>query len=197
MVSTKMKKIKNKIVGYALADGRKPLLLENSIPHPEVKEREAQLTGITYKIKPGEHAYYITINDIYDMETGDLRPYEIFINSKDTGSRQWIDALTRVISAVLRKGGEYKFLVEELTAIADPAGGRFHKGRYITSMVAEIGYVLDEHISNLSPEIGMEEPAKEREAPVLGARCNKCGALAVVPRDGCDTCLACGDSKCQ
>jgi hypothetical protein len=192
MGGSKMKQIKGKITKVGLAE--KPYDDRQPIQRPEVAEREYTLTGTTYKIKPGDHAYYITINDIFEPSIQQFRPYEIFINSKDTGSRQWIDALTRVISAVLRKGGEYKFLVEELTAIADPAGGRFHKGRYITSMVAEIGYVLDEHIKGLTDDPRMEEV--EEIALEIGGRCNKCGALAVVPRDGCDTCLACGDSKC-
>jgi hypothetical protein len=192
MGGSKMKQIKGKITKVGLAE--KPYDDRQPIQRPEVAEREYTLTGTTYKIKPGDHAYYITINDIWEASMQQFRPYEIFINSKDTGSRQWIDALTRVISAVLRKGGEYKFLVEELTAIADPAGGRFHKGRYITSMVAEIGYVLDEHIKGLTDDPRMEEV--EEIALEIGGRCNKCGALAVVPRDGCDTCLACGDSKC-
>lgn len=188
-----MKQIKKKIVQLSLAE--KPVeAIKSPVVVPEVQARESSLKGITYKIKPGEHAYYITINDIY--VDGSLRPYEIFINSKDTGSRQWVDALTRVISAVLRKGGEYKFLVEELKVIADVNGGRFHKGKYITSMVAEIGYVLEEHIKDITDE-PIHEPSKSPKGlEELGSKCKKCGAMAVVPKDGCPTCLACGESKC-
>lgn len=165
----------------------------------EMTGRPNKLSGTTYKIKPGEHAMYITINDIVlnpGTEHEETRPFEIFINSKDTGSRQWSDALTRVMSAVFRKGGQWDFLIEELKVISDPSGGRFHKGKYITSLVAEIGYVLEEHMNSSTIDIPpplMEELAEDIENATT---CKKCGARAVVPKDGCPTCLACGDSKC-
>src|SRR5512141_1321333 len=118
----------------------------------EKVERPDTLIGATYKIKSPlfEHALYVTINDIvlnqgteYEMR----RPFEIFINSKNMDHFQWIVALTRIMSAVFRKGGDVTFLVEELKAVFDPRGGYFKPGgKFMPSIIAELGYVIEKHL---------------------------------------------------
>ncbi|MDD4914915.1 MAG: NrdJb [Methylococcales bacterium] len=185
-------------------------------------ERPEILLGSTYKIKTpqSEHALYITINDmILNQGTPheERRPYEIFINSKNMEHFQWVLALTRVISAVFRKGGDACFLVEELKAVFDPRGGYFKKGGiFMPSLVAEIGCAIESHLKH----IGMIKPKtmtdhqkrflaekrREFEArhgetegldfPEQAVLCNKCSTKAMVLMDGCMTCLNCGESKC-
>ena len=127
-------------------------------------ERPDKLVGSTYKIKTplSEHALYVTINDIVlnpDTPYERRRPFEIFINSKNMDNFQWTVALTRILSAIFRKGGDITFLVEELRAVFDPRGGYFNRGRYMPSLVAEIGSVIEIHMK----EIGMiiDEPIPE------------------------------------
>ena len=117
-------------------------------PHEGI-ERPTVLEGRTYKIKPGDsdHAMYVTVNDI--VIDGVRYPFEVFINSRSMEHFQWVVALTRVISAVLRKGGNSTFLVEEMKSIFDPKGGYFRRGRYVPSVVAEIGEVLEKHLIGL------------------------------------------------
>lgn len=121
----------------------------------EKVERPAMLLGSTYKIKTpiSDHAFYITINDIV-LNQGTphekRHPFEMFINSKNMDHYQWISALTRIISAVFRKGGDIAFLVEELKSIFDPKGGYFRRGgKYMPSLVAEIGDVIEEHLTTI------------------------------------------------
>jgi len=177
-------------------------------------DRPEMLFGSTYKIKTpqSEHALYITINDmILNMGTEheERRPYEVFINSKNMEHFQWVLALTRVISAVFRKGGDACFLVEELKAVFDPRGGYYKKGgKYMPSIVAEIGEVIQKHLVSIGMMEGQlqteELIAKRAEAEEkLGkdgvanaAQCDKCSAMAVVRLDNCNCCLECGDSKC-
>jgi|SRR5947207_9871662 len=130
-------------------------------------ERPERLIGATYKIKSPlfEHALYVTINDIVlneDTEYEVRRPFEIFINSKSMDHFQWIVALTRIMSAVFRKGGDVTFLVEEMKAVFDPRGGYFKSGGvYMPSIVAEIGAVVEDHLKQigmiLDPEISPEQ----------------------------------------
>jgi hypothetical protein len=183
--------------------------------------REDRLEGCTYKLKTPltEHALYITINN----HGG--RPFEIFFNSKAMEHFQWIVALSRVISAVFRKGGDVSFLVEELQSVFDPKGGYFKKGgRYMPSLVAEIGEVLKLHLIGLGlyeednslAEAAREEVRRKLEMKSISAKvelveeelgttgeyppeatlCVKCNTKAVILMDGCLTCLNCGDSKC-
>jgi len=188
-------------------------------------ERPEMLLGSTYKIKTplSEHALYVTINDIVlnpGTEHELRRPFEIFINSKNMDHFQWIVALTRIISAVFRKGGDVTFLVEELRSVFDPRGGYFKKGgRYMPSLVAEIGDAiechlrmigmlkddsLDEHQKKLVAEkraqyesaVARTEGASEGDFPPGAQLCNKCNTKAMIQMDGCLTCLNCGDSKC-
>lgn len=226
-------KIEKKITGYALVNE------EDKAKAAEAKAQEAKIiqlgepldrpekiTGSTYKVKTPvtEHALYITINDVV-MHEGTpqehRRPFEIFINSKNMDHFQWIVALTRVMSAVFRKGGDITFLVEELKSVFEPSGGYFKKGgKFVPSLVAEIGEVVEQHLQ----EIGMlqkpgldqhqqklveekkaeylEKHAKSGEEmnaegfPKGASLCNKCNTKASIVMDGCLTCLNCGDSKC-
>jgi hypothetical protein len=192
----------------------------------EKVERPEVLMGRTYKVKTplSDHALYITINDIIlnsGTEHEMRRPFEIFINSKAMEHFQWIVALTRIISAVFRKGGDSTFLVEEMRSVFDPKGGYFKKGgKYMPSLVAEIGDVieshmrfigllkadeLDEHQRQLIEEHRNKYEASMKAVEDTGASsfppeatlCGKCQTKAVIVMDGCLTCLNCGDSKCS
>ncbi|MEO5362553.1 MAG: TSCPD domain-containing protein [Magnetococcus sp. DMHC-8] len=179
---------------------------EGNVIHMQpLMRRPVELRGSTYKIKTplSEHALYVTINDI--EVNGKRRPFEIFINSKNMENFAWIVALTRVISAVFRHAGDATFLVEELRSVFDPRGGYFKPGgKYMPSLVAEIGECLERHMTNIGilnpPEVSEELRAKRliaREGGLAsGSLCSKCSQMAVVRLDGCDTCLECGYSKC-
>ena len=224
-------KIAKNIVGFSIKKKEDATEALASAAEPEMMHEELQrpdeLKGYTYKIKTplSDHAMYITINNLV-LNVGTQHeqeyPFEIFINSKNMDQFQWILALTRVISAVFRKGGDATFLVEELKQVFDPQGGYFKKGgRFMPSLVAEIGDVLDRHMRRIGliedSELSSEHVAMLSEkraqaegqpaAPQIeadtddqyppGAQlCQKCMTTAVVMMDGCMTCLACGDSKC-
>ena len=187
----------------------------------EKLERPEILEGSTYKVKTplSEHALYITINDIVLNEGSEheqRRPLEIFINSKNMDHFQWVVALTRVISAVFRKGGDATFLVEELKGVFDPKGGYFKRGgRFMPSLVAEIGEAIEHHMKSIGllPEDTLDPHQKafiagkkqaladnddpDSDYPASARLCSKCYTRAVVYSDGCNTCLSCGDSKCS
>ena len=232
-------KIEKKIVGYKVATKEQQQEAQaeaNQIEHQqedeanvvrmhERLERPEMLRGTTYKIKPpvSDHAMYITINDIVlnqGTEYEKYRPYEIFIDSKNLDHYQWIVALTRVLSSVFRKGGDVAFLVEELKAVFDPKGGYFAgEGRFMPSIIAELGYVIERHFKSIgiiSPEV-LDEHQKEliekkrqefenqdkqtdafvnQEFPHGSTLCGQCNTVAVVLMDNCETCLNCGYSKC-
>ena len=246
-------KIEKKIVGYQVAGKEsqkesevveKPAARKAEIirMHEKLERPEGMecLEGATYKIRTplDDHALYVTINDIVlnaGTEHEQRRPFEIFINSKNMDHFQWIVALTRVMSAVFRKGGDVTFLCEALQAVFDPKGGYFKPGgRFVPSIVADIGAVVEHHLKR----IGLIEPdelseqhqlileqkraeyeAREQEAanpaaekktlteaappaqaevsyPASASVCYKCNTKAMVVLDGCQTCLACGYSKC-
>ncbi len=224
-------KISNKIVGYRVtkADPASEAPVAETVAKPvqmnEYIERPDFLLGTTYKIKPpvAEHAMYITINDILlneDTDHESRQPYEVFINSKSMEHFQWVIALTRVISAVFRKGGDVTFLVEELRSVYDPNGGYFKKGGvFMPSLVAEIGAVIEKHLKAIGlieseemsevtkrilaekrAEFEANQTARNDESasdyPPNAAMCGKCSTKAVIVMDGCATCLSCGDSKC-
>ncbi len=197
----------------------------NVVQMHEKVERPDMLLGSTYKIKTplSEHALYVTINDIIlnpGTEHELRRPFEIFINSKNMDHFQWIVALTRIVSAVFRKGGDVTFLVEELRSVFDPRGGYFKKGgKFMPSLVAELGDAIETHLRMIGllsddslderqkkliaeKRSQYEDSAKEAEAnvpsefPDSAQLCNKCSTKAVIKMDGCLTCLNCGDSKC-
>lgn len=224
-------KITQRITGFALKKADDTEAVEETPQPVEMNESIARpefLLGSTYKIKPpiSEHALYITINDIILNEDTDhevRRPYEIFINSKAMEHFQWVIALTRVISAVFRKGGDLSFLIEELRSVYDPNGGYYKKGGvFMPSLVAEIGAIIEKHMTaigllepeGLSPE--QQQLIDEKRAqiaaqsdksvdtsnasndsfPDSAGMCKKCHTKAAVMMDGCLTCLNCGDSKC-
>lgn len=232
-------KIDKKIVGYAVAQ---PEAAAVDTPRPEFRreltergaevirmheklERPEMLIGSTYKVKTpvSDHAMYVTINDIIlneGTEHEKRRPFEIFINSKNLDHYQWIVALTRIISAVFRKGGDVTFLVDELKAVFDPRGGYWQAGgKFMPSIIAELGYIVEKHLIAIGllarPELDegqlkliaekraeFEAQSKQQDAfsktdyPVGAQLCPKCSTAAVVMMDGCMTCLSCGDSKC-
>jgi ribonucleoside-diphosphate reductase alpha chain len=179
-------------------------------------DRPGALLGRTYKINwpESDHGIYITINDI--LQDGRLRPFEMFINSKNVDHFAWTVALTRMISAVFRRGGDVSFVVEELKAVFDPRGGHWVEGRYIPSLLAAIGEVIERHMIAtgfiVNPNADPEAEAPPIALPVSGpasapaasigddtARlrgCPKCGAPGLIRQEGCDTCVSCGYSKC-
>jgi len=232
-------KIDKKIVGYAVIKPEEETPTPAAtLPQPpavvqmhEKVERPEMLTGCTYKVKTplSDHALYITINDIV-LNQGTLhqvrRPFEIFINSKNMDHFQWIVALTRIISAVFRKGGDSVFLIEELRSVFDPRGGYFKKGgKYMPSLVAEIGDVIEAHMraigmlkdelpddhqrtlmaekrAQYEAHIRAMEAARPKETeqphtfPETASLCPKCQTQAMILMDNCLTCLNCGYSKC-
>lgn len=152
--------------------------------------RARRLEGATYKLKwpLSAHAVYVTINDA-DDDLGP-RPFEIFVNSKNMDHHAWTLALTRMISAVFRRGGDVGFVAEELQAVFDPQGGAFMDGRYVPSLPAAIGRIVAEHLGNDADT--NSAPAASSEAVC----CPRCGHKTLVRKEGCDTCLDCGHSKC-
>ncbi len=168
-------------------------------------ERSPILPGFTYKLKwpDSDHAIYITINDI--MQDGRRRPFEIFINSKNMEHYAWTVALTRMISAVFRRGGDVSFVVEELKAVFDPRGGQWMEGRYVPSLLAAIGGVIERHMIDTGflhrPGAGEAATSEHRAVASVGGaplgQCPKCGEASLVFQEGCATCLACGYSKCS
>jgi ribonucleoside-diphosphate reductase alpha chain len=148
--------------------------------------------GRTYKIRWSEHAVYVTINDI--IEDGVRRPFEIFINSKNVEHHAWTVALTRMISAIFRRGGPIDFVAEELRAVFDPRGGEWMGGRYVPSLLAAIGDLVARHIRG---EEGMTEvPANKHPAASVLRQCPKCGGLSLLRSEGCDRCTVCDYSRC-
>jgi hypothetical protein len=241
-------KIESKIVGYEVArpedlkaaelaaakekeqrTSAKVIRMTEQVQRPEGYEA---LEGSTYKIKTplDDHAMYVTINDIVlnqGTEHELRRPFEVFINSKNMDHFQWIVALTRIMSAVFRKGGDVVFLAEELQAVFDPKGGYFKPGgKFMPSIIAEIGAVIEHHLqkiglmakAELSEQQQLMLDKKRAEAenraekknltetqsssgedsayPASATLCNKCHTKAVVVMDSCATCLSCGYSKC-
>lgn len=229
-------KISSKIVDYTVVKTDEPAQFsaptEAAIQLEEMHEklkRPEFLEGSTYKIKTptSEHAIYVTINDVILNHGSDheiRRPFEIFINSKNMEHYQWISALTLIISAVFRKGGDCTFLVEELRSVFDPKGGYMKRGgRWMPSLVAEIGDVLERHLTRIGmmtnemdehqlayleqkrAEFVSLKPQGQADSdcddstesyPPGAQMCGKCHTQAAVQMDGCMTCLNCGESKC-
>ena len=160
-------------------------------------EREATLGGFTYKLKwpESDHAIYITMNDI--MKDGKRRPFEIFINSKNMEHFAWTVALTRMISAVFRRGGDVSFVVDELKAVFDPRGGQWMEGRYVPSLLAAIGGVIEKHMVEIGFLTPGEKPVGLVDVHAKKSSCPRCGEPALVFQEGCATCLSCGFSKCS
>ena len=183
---------------------------EPQTPHGDVVymseplDRPQALEGSTYKLKwpDSEHAIYLTINDL--IVGGRRRPFEVFINSKNMEHFAWTVALTRMISAVFRRGGDVSFVVEELKAVFDPRGGAWVKGKYIPSILAAIGGVIEQHliaIGFLEGEgMGLKSDPQAQvvglDAP-RGPACPSCGQYDMRMVEGCMTCANCGYSKCS
>jgi ribonucleoside-diphosphate reductase alpha chain len=165
-------------------------------------DRPESLLGHTYKVKwpDSDHAFYITINDI--EKDGRRRPFEIFINSKNMEAYAWTLALTRMISAVFRRGGDVSFVVDELKAVFDPRGGQWMTGHYVPSLLAAIGDVIERHliaIGFMSARETLPLPEKLRAVAgqtAVGRTCPRCSSPSLVSLEGCDTCLSCGFSRC-
>ena len=165
--------------------------------------RPGRLEGATYKIRwpLDAHAVYVTINDADPDDEGARRPFEIFVNSKNMAHYAWTVALTRMVSAVFRRGGDVSFVAEELKAVFDPGGGAWMEGRYTPSLPAAIGAVIERHL-NLAAENGGEAAESIEPHPVSSApgpapsACPRCDAPGLVRKEGCDSCLECGYSKC-
>lgn len=216
MESSKAVNIAGQIIGFAIKKEEpapKATQLSNVVHMHEQVQRPEALEGTTYKLKSPatDHALYITFNDIVlnaGTEHEQKRPYEIFINTKDATSHQWMVGMTRMISAVFRKGGDVTFLVDELKSVFDPRGGYLAPGgRYIPSMLAEIGIIIERHLVKLGllarqltgeqQQLIAEKKSKVSEAALSNAQvCPACHAKAVVLLDGCSTCLECAHSKC-
>ena len=177
-------------------------------------DRPEALPGATYKVQwpESEHAIYITLNDLID-DNRRRRPYEVFINSKNMEHYAWTVALTRIISAVFRRGGDVSFVVEELKAVFDPRGGHWMGGRYIPSLLAAIGEVIERHMITIGflPAPGTPAEAAVKVAvAAIGAgpgdgaaahgapfsQCPKCGQASLIHQEGCDICTSCTYSKC-
>lgn len=169
--------------------------------HPQLEPREEMLHGTTYKLRwpDSPHAVYVTINDV--GEGAARRPFEIFVNSKNMEHYSWTLGLTRMISAVFRRGGDVTFVAEELKAVFDPRGGAWMAGRYVPSLLAAIGDVVARHLDGLLPDGPRAEPvtavpmtAGMQRRPI--STCNQCGGYNVHKAEGCLTCGDCGYSKC-
>jgi ribonucleoside-diphosphate reductase alpha chain len=177
-------------------------------------DRPEALPGQTYKLRwpESDHALYITLNDV--VQDGRRRPFEVFINSKNMEHYAWTVGLTRMISAVFRRGGDVSFVVEELKAVFDPRGGSWMEGRYVPSLLAAIGEVIERHMIAIG---FMPDPARERQEMFTNAdkkvvglnpsgqdgaearlpRCPKCSQPTIIRQEGCDLCTSCGYSKCS
>ncbi len=170
----------------------------------DLAARSEKLTGATYKLRwpDSEHAMYVTINDI--EEHGRRVPFEIFVNSKNLEHYAWVVALTRMISAVFRRGGEVAFVAEELKQVFDPRGGQWSRGHYVPSLVAAIGDIIERHMIETGfvvpePVVGrVAIPATDAIGGThVGPLCPKCSQPGLLKEAGCLTCMHCGWSKCS
>lgn len=208
-----MKEITKKIVGVAMAEqAPKEVKLQEVSESMQLPD---ELSATRYRLKTplSTSALYIVISDIV-LNPGTpferKQPVEVFINSKDTRAYQWVVALTRMLSAVLRKGGDVAFIVEELKSIHDPNGGYLGRGGiWVPSLVAEIGGIIEKHMikcgiinKELSPEQKQFVEAKVEEMKSAGIdvsrgeQCPNCNEFSYVRMEGCYTCTSCGHSKC-
>jgi ribonucleoside-diphosphate reductase alpha chain len=194
----------NAITGSILSvEPFKPAL---SLPPVEVAppERPERLFGATYKFKWAGVAFYINITDYEDPETSVIRPFEIFINSKNMEHFSWIVGLTRMISAVFRRPHDSQFVVEELKSVFDPKGGAWMEGKYVPSILAAIGNVIEKHMRSIgyidtvltpAPE-SVQVVVEQNRAAVPGPSCPKCNSFNVKKESGCFVCKDCGSSTC-
>ena len=200
----------NEVTGSVLSvseDSNKVLELDKKADVVYIGEplaRPESLEGSTYKIKwpDTEHAIYITINDVVLNER--RRPFEVFINSKNMEHFAWTVGLTRMISAVFRRGGDVSFVVEEMKAVFDPRGGAWIRGKYVPSILAAIGGVIEQHMISIgfleAEGMGLKGDPQSvvTEISQMSSKisCSSCGSFDVRKIEGCDTCASCGYSKC-
>ncbi len=201
----------NLVTGAVLAPAepeKEPAATDGAVPESEPGivymtqplERPEALVGKTYKLRwpESEHAFYLTINDI--VQDGRRRPFEVFINSANLEHYAWTVALTRMISAVFRRGGDVTFVVRELKSIFDPRGGSWMDGRYVPSLLAAIGNVIEQHMIAIGFIPEPEKPdvlALEQAVGESPRRfCPKCSQPGLIHREGCDLCPSCGYSRC-
>jgi len=200
----------NAITGSVLEVKPAAAPLTSSPPAPlseigELMRRSEKLSGATYKLRwpDSEHAMYVTVNDI--EQDGARRPFEVFVNSKNLEHYAWVVALTRMISAVFRRGGEVAFVAEELKQVFDPRGGQWSNGRYVPSLVAALGDILERHMVETG-FLELADAADETVVPAarstvagmhVGPLCLKCSQPGLVKEAGCLSCLHCGWSKCS
>lgn len=188
----------NDTTGSVLSVAAPPSAVPNDMT--ELQPRPESLHGTTYKIKwpDSAHAVYVTINDT--NSGGTRRPFEMFINSKNMEHYAWTLGLTRMISAVLRRGGDIAFVAEELKAVFDPRGGAWMGGRYVPSLLAAIGDLFERHLEALDHSEGPRpdpvESASATARAIVPKICPQCSAAAMQRSEGCDKCLECGYSKC-
>lgn len=187
-----MKRIDKKIVGASVGSEQQPEIPETLGPmaRPEVME------GRTYKLSnPAlDSNLYVTVNELQKPD-GTWVPFEVFFNTKDVGSQQWIIALSLVITSVFRTGGDVDFLAKELAGVYDPKGGYYKDGKFVPSLVADIASVLREHFAYLKRKGSVKVQEEEKQVNE-GAPCHKCGEYSLKVLDGCETCTSCGYSKC-
>jgi ribonucleoside-diphosphate reductase alpha chain len=188
----------NDVTGSVLSTEPEKPVAETAPSRPAKLARPSVLEGKTYKFRWRNHAYFLCINDIVD-EAG-RRPFEIFINSKNTENMALIMTLTRMISAILRTGDDAGLVLEELTQIFDPRGGDWIEGKYMPSLPAVIGMKFEEHlraIGLLTVEISHDHPEAETEARIpTGDICPACNELTLTHQGGCESCSSCGYSRC-
>jgi len=197
-----MIEIKNKIKSVKVVNSikeKESILINKQILMHENIERPEILIGSTYKIKTpiSENAYYITINDIIlnkDTEFEKRYPFEIFINSKNMQDFQWIVAMTRILSAMFRKGGDIIFLIDELRSIFDPKGGYFKNKKYYSSLISEIGDVIEKHLISIKI-IDKKENSFNKNIKNT-TFCPKCQQKSLIHDSGCKTCINCDYSEC-
>jgi ribonucleoside-diphosphate reductase alpha chain len=188
------------VLSVAPAPTPAPAPMPENATLSEPLQRPATLEGSTYKLKwpMSEHALYITINDT--VTAGQRRPFEVFINSKNMEHFAWTVALTRMISAVFRRGGDVSFVVEELKAVFDPRGGAWVEGAYIPSILAAIGGVIERHLVAIGfiagEGLGLKSDPQAATPTLSRQVCENCGAPDLRMIEGCMTCGSCGQSKC-
>ena len=193
-----------------------PLTPQPAAPQALPLARDTVLPGFTYKLKwPGsDHAIYVTLNDTFEQDQ--RRPFEIFINSKNLEHYAWTVALTRMISAIFRRGGDVSFVVEELKAVFDPRGGAWMNGKYVPSLLAAIGDIIEQHFKHigfeslqsrgqlLTADPNIDADGDSGDVPLSAgpriishaAFCPRCGSPSIISQEGCRVCRNCGYSTC-
>jgi len=192
----------------AVVTKEEPLPLQGGLVEP--MERPKILTGTTYKLKWDTRSFYVTMNDYMD-DDGNAIPFEIFINSSEMASLQWTVALTRMISAIYRRGGDVAFVGEELKRISDPHGGFWVDKKFVPSFVALLGQTIVNHLESMADNNMLnEEMDPETSGSIIDdivesmpelkgnmpRQCLECFSFSLVVSSGCETCTACGHSKC-